>query len=133
MSTRCNVLVRYNEDQGRTYAHQYYHHTDGYPEGVGRVLDAYITAAQVSNGCADVIFKMLLASEGRFEDEGYRAGLHSDIEYLWYVDLTNYKLTYTRISAFDMCPFDEQKEAEYFKELETAKEGETEFKTEIVK
>ena len=137
MTTRCNVLVRYNNYRCENeIIRQYYHHTDGYPEGIGRVLDAFLTSAQVcgkNENNLDFIFKMLLTAEGHFEDEGYYKNLHSDIEYLWYVDLVNCKLTYTKVNTFSLCPFDDQKKAEYFRKLKNSAEGEIRFNTEIVK
>lgn len=138
MSTRSNILVRYNVG-GRGLeekVHQYYHHCDGYPEWMGVVLDSFITSAQVcgkSGETVDFVFKMLLNSEGHFEDEGYYKGLHSDIEYVWYVDLINFKLTYTEIKIYDLIPFDDPKADDLLKQLKSAEKGEIEFKTDIVK
>lgn len=134
MSTRCNVLVRYNNNSD--YMHQYYHHHDGYPEGVGAVLDAFITTAQVtakSKESIDLVFKMLLTAEGDFEDEGYNEGLHGDIEFLWFVDLTTFKLTYNKIDVPTFCPFDNDISNEEWEKLRNLKEGEIEFKTKIIK
>lgn len=134
MSTRCNILVKYNNDSD--YMHQYYHHHDGYPEGVGAVLDAFLTTAQVisqSQDSIDLVFKMLLTAEGRFEDEGFNQSLHSDIEYLWFVDLTDCRLTYNKIDVPALCPFCNDISDSEWKRLRSLKEGEIEFKTKIIK
>ena len=82
MSTRCNIIVR---DDKRSFI--LYHHCDGYPEGVG--LDLYNNFhTQVAEHKLDAvaIVNLLLKCE---EDRGYELTrtLHSDIEYLYEIDL----------------------------------------------
>lgn len=91
MSTRCNVLI------GR---HQFYHHWDGYPEGVGADLAYFIANVNAGylEGWSDTIDRLAEFVEkhgviGRLGscgggDRGYEAeqfGLHGDIEFLYIV------------------------------------------------
>lgn len=100
MSTRCNILIM---EEGSKQVSQYYHHCDGYPEGVGRELAAMALVTQVKTphkynwqlGCIfnqemlSWMFRNLLSNtdyeyEGRFAEVKY-CKLHGDIEYLYVV------------------------------------------------
>ena len=102
MSTRCNILIGNN---------QFYHHSNGYPEGVGQDLAYFL--ANVNDGKlgpwaknTDEIAKYITEHGGiigrlgmfnRGKDAGYEPennGLHSDIEFLYLVNgrQGNYKL-----------------------------------------
>lgn len=92
MSTRCNILVGH---------HQFYHHYDGYPEGVGRDLAYFLS--NINSGYLPQYGKdldgiaMLIRDNGipavlgneRGRDREYQEepfGLHGDIEYLYLID-----------------------------------------------
>ena len=95
MSTRSNIFVDFNGERK-----QFYHHHDGYVEGVGNDLlvrmEIAIARARnaISYSLKDDIsglrteraykeFLNLLEEEGSYESE--EIGLHGDIEYLYYV------------------------------------------------
>lgn len=116
MSTRANIVVTFNDKTIK----QYYHHCDGYPEYMGVLLYSFIETCgfiQLSTRCVDALFETLLKMEGHFEDEGEERNVHGDIEYLWFVDLVNYELTYTHRNY-----------GEDVKHLNEANEGETVFR-----
>ena len=93
MSTRCNILIGDS---------QFYHHHDGYPQGVGADLAYWLAdrRAKLANRSAEYCEKMLAGEladgiPGRLarttwgKDDGYESeaadGLHSDIEFLYIV------------------------------------------------
>ncbi len=96
MSTRCNVIVG---------SRQFYHHYDGYPDGVGKDLAYFL--ANVNAGTLDcyqipkdtdmladyIEDKGVVGILGKAQDYGYdkgyeaeRFGLHGDIEFLYLID-----------------------------------------------
>lgn len=97
MSTRCNIIVM-TEDK----IHQFYHHCDGYPEGVGLELVATAQVAELiteyhyanfnriySDKLSQNFFE-LLGKMNQYEDEGEiplitRSMIHGDIDYLYIV------------------------------------------------
>ena len=127
MSTRSNIFVDFNGERK-----QFYHHWDGYVEGVGKDLlvrmemaimrarkaisylagDNFIT----ERVCKE--FLNLLEEEGSYEPE--EIGLHGDIEYLYYVKFVSGKkdtVSYTKIKR------QKRDDKNYFQNLETAKCG----------
>ena len=98
MSTRCNIIVM---KEGKVI--QFYHHCDGYPEGVGMKLKELADVAElitpykyslafgrIYNECIWDCFLGLIkqaeqyANEGEIEKPDYDL-LHGDIEYLYLV------------------------------------------------
>lgn len=84
MSTRATILV--TDLSGKTT--QYYHHHDGYPEYMGKVLDSFCRETKNLN--------KLLETKKDFEVEK-KGFVHTDIEYCWYVKVTEkgFKVSYT--------------------------------------
>lgn len=90
MSTRCNVLTNFNGE-----IKQFYHHHDGYPEGVGRYLLSYcdIAIASMRHEHKSLYenfkhrFFELLEQDKNFELEKFdiNEGLHFDIQFLYFV------------------------------------------------
>ena len=99
MSTRANIVV-IKQDGDR---HQFYHHTDGYPNWMGKTLNSFLTSSYAIAGDdsdMETIFFKLLEMEGHFEEEKL-GRIHRDIEYLWVVNL-GYELdtiSYEALSA----------------------------------
>ena len=130
MSTRATILITYQA--GNTV--QLYHHCDGYPEYMGKLLDTFCnTAFFMKYGTGvDEAFYNLLKMEKHFEIE--KAGLrHADIEYCWYVKLTEdgYDISYTEINPKFEPIYEiendeerEQKYIELFDGILSAKSGE---------
>ena len=130
MSTRSNIFVDFNGERK-----QFYHHWDGYVEGVGKDLlvhmEMAITRARNaipyslkddSNGLrtekAYKEFLNLLEEEGSYESE--EIGLHGDIEYLYYVKFVSGEkdtVSYTKIN------WQKLEDKNYFQNLETAECG----------
>ena len=130
MSTRATILITYKA--GNTV--QLYHHCDGYPEYMGKLLDTFCNTAyfmRYGTG-VDEAFYNLLKMEKHFEFE--KAGLrHADIEYCWYVKLMEdgYDISYTEINPkfdqIDEIENDEEREQKYielFDEILSASSGE---------
>lgn len=109
MSTRCNILIGNN---------QFYHHWDGYPQGVGADL-AYFTA-NVNAGYLGAWGKNLdeiaryvsmkrgiigrLANTNGGTDNGYEPenpGLHGDIEFLYLMTGTEGKYRLYAVNVWD--------------------------------
>ena len=94
MSTRATIKLTYQA--GNTI--QLYHHSDGYPEYMGKLLESFCnTAFFMRYGMSvDTAMYNLLKMEKHFEFEkdGIR---HADIEYVWYVKLEKdgYEISYT--------------------------------------
>ena len=113
MSTRATILVTYKA--GNTI--QLYHHCDGYPEYMGRMLESFCNTSFYLSGDVDTNFYNLLKMEKHFENEtkGVR---HGDIEYCWYVTLSEdgYEVSYTELNPL----FDKIYEIENNKEYEKA-------------
>ena len=130
MSTRSNIFVDFNGERK-----QFYHHWDGYVEGVGKDLlvrmEMAITRARNaipyslkddSNGLrtekAYKEFLNLLEEEGSYESE--EIGLHGAIEYLYYVKFVSGEkdtVSYTKIN------WQKLEDKNYFQNLETAECG----------
>lgn len=130
MSTRATILLNYQA--GNTI--QLYHHCDGYPEYMGKLLENFCnTAFFMRYGTSvDTAMFNLLKMEKHFEFE--KMGVkHTDIEYIWYVKLTEdgYDISYTEINPkFDKIRDIEDDEVysskleELFTDVYTAKSGE---------
>lgn len=129
MSTRSNIFVDFNGERK-----QFYHHCDGYLDGVGK--DLLIRMEMAIKRARKAIpyslkddnsglrteraykeFFNLLEEEGSYKLE--EIGLHGDIEYLYYVEFSpkGNRVTYSRIE------WQKLKEENYRQNLETAKCG----------
>ena len=112
MSTRSNIFVDYNGERI-----QFYHHCDGYPEGVGKQLASFLeiatyTAKERTTAGVRKQFLELLKTD-RYEPE--EIGLHDDIEYLYFVkfiDNARDEITFTRTKPFDYEQIDRLEKAE---------------------
>ena len=130
MSTRATIKLTYQA--GNTI--QLYHHCDGYPEYMGKLLESFCNTAffmKYSAGIDTAMYNLLkMEKHFEFEDDKIR---HGDIEYIWYVKLEEdgYEITYTEINP----KFDElmkiqnqdeyeQKEKELMEKLYTSTKGE---------
>ena len=97
MSTRATILLNYKA--GNTI--QLYHHCDGYPEYMGKLLETFCNTAYFMRfgSSVDTAMYNLLKMEKHFEFEkmGVR---HGDIEYIWYVTLTEdgFDVSYTELN-----------------------------------
>lgn len=101
MSTRATIIVENSKNERK----QYYHHTDGYPEYMGCCLGSFLgTAECLFSTCEEVEkkFLSLLEEEGHFELEEL-GDVHIDIEYIWYVKLSERgesdTVSYTEINS----------------------------------
>ena len=91
MSTRCNIIVK-DETGNRIYL---YHHSDGYPEGVGTDLAHWAKTRNWGKYCnsahhiATALLKGLPSPFYGYEDRDYEltSGLHGDIDYFYIVNL----------------------------------------------
>lgn len=129
MSTRSNIFVDFNGERK-----QFYHHWDGYVEGVGNDLlvrmEMAITRARnaipyslkgdtfsLRTERAYKEFLNLLEEEGSYELE--EIGLHGDIEYLYYVEFSpkGNRVTYSKIE------WQKLDDKNYRQNLETAECG----------
>lgn len=99
MSTRSNILIIEKDSDNKFVATQYYHHCDGYLEGVGEELRLYAVTgvgfSAISNEELDVNIKKLLSEDSQYEQEdnydfSEKDGIHGDIEYLYVLDVANY-------------------------------------------
>ena len=97
MSTRATILLTYKA--GNTI--QLYHHCDGYPEYMGKLLESFCSTAyfmRYGNNVDEVMYKLLkMEKHFEFEDTGIR---HTDIEYVWYVKLEEdgFEVSYTEVN-----------------------------------
>lgn len=87
MSTRCNIIVCCND--GTT--HQFYHHCDGYPEGVGvELCDAFSDAMKSREGDEAIdhmsVMQKLSEDNRSYEYEGEVMSPHGDIEFLYTIE-----------------------------------------------
>lgn len=93
MSTRATILIR---QESRNAHFRIYHHTDGYPDGIGadikRVLD------KTNSWCACCIANDMLKGLNGF-DEHYELTFcqHGDEEYAYLIDCDNKQLTCYKI------------------------------------
>lgn len=93
MSTRASIIIK---REGETVA-QLYHHFDGYELGVWKTLHTVFNKYDETKriGYKDLIpllYKLEILQEGRELEPKERN--HSDIEYLYFVDLETSKITY---------------------------------------
>lgn len=91
MSTRCNVIIK--EDDNKFF--QLYHHHDGYPDGVGTDLEDYIKLMDkdcLSNGEKFVNFLCDPLRQDEYEFEGTSINPHDDIEFLYFIDLQKHEI-----------------------------------------
>ena len=129
MSTRSNIFVDFNGERK-----QFYHHCDGYLDGVGKDLLVRMAMAikrakkafpyslkDDNSGLrterAYKEFLNLLEEEGSYESE--ELGLHGDIAYLYYVEFSpkGNRVTYSKTE------WSKLKKENYRQNLETAKCG----------
>lgn len=124
MSTRTNIFVDYEGERI-----QYYHHHDGYPEGVGKMLASYLDIAtyiapeRTTAGVRKQFLELLKLDKG-FERE--EIGLHGDIEYLYFVKfIDNEKdvITFTKLKW--------ENKSEQLSKLERAEQGDQELKLKL--
>ena len=128
MSTLSNIFVDFNGERK-----QFYHHCDGYVEGVGKDLvvrmkmaseraskaNSYLAGDNFRTERVYKEFLNLLEEEGSYESE--EIGLYANIEYLYYVKFVSgekYTISYTKIT------WNELKKENYRQKLETAECGE---------
>ncbi len=102
MSTRSNIIINFKN----IVWSQFYHHCDGYPEGVGRMLSIATWYTRFHLGYIadeteyplklyEALKKALPEVHQEFEfemeylpyDEAFKHSLHGDIEYLYVVDI----------------------------------------------
>lgn len=114
MSTRATIKLTYQA--GNTI--QLYHHCDGYPEYMGKLLENFCNTAffmRYGTGVDNAMYNLLkMEKHFEIEKEGTR---HADIEYIWYVKLEKdgYDISYTEINH----QFDKLEEIEDDTEYET--------------
>jgi len=86
MSTRCNIIIEDNEFNRI----QFYHHCDGYPEGVGAHLKKLASNYKGEHSVAAFADALEASEEKGKYNNGFEredCGLHGDIEYLYIVAL----------------------------------------------
>ena len=98
MSTRSEIIIKdywTSEATGKHYTKKVklYHHSDGYPEGVGKDLMEFIypmLTRSNSSDCNSVANKLLKWKD----DNGYELTVyvHSDIEYMYVIDIPMKKI-----------------------------------------
>lgn len=97
MSTRATIKLTYQA--GNTI--QLYHHCDGYPEYMGKLLESFCNTAffmRYGTGVDTAMYNLLKMEKNfEFEKDGIR---HGDIEYIWYVNLEKdgYEISYTELN-----------------------------------
>ena len=97
MSTRATIKLTYQA--GNTI--QLYHHCDGYPEYMGKLLESFCNTAffmRYGTSVDTAMYNLLkMEKHFEFEDTGLR---HSDIEYVWYVKLEEdgFEVSYTEVT-----------------------------------
>ena len=85
MATRCNIILRRENEP----MYQLYHHYDGYTDGVGNELLDILQTESLEN-TPNVIDCIRQYNGYEFEGiNGEECRLHWDIEYLYVIDLTN--------------------------------------------
>ena len=101
MSTRSNILIikKENETSDNFVVTQYYHHCDGYLEGVGEEIRLFaVTALGLSTITKEALSESLgkiMSSDSSYEqEEDFSPSdfdeIHGDIEYLYILDLAKY-------------------------------------------
>lgn len=116
MSTRANIFVDYLGERK-----QFYHHYDGYPDGVGSELVEYLTKAQEGTTETEKVFSnfmKIIKSDELYEEED-EVNIHGDIEYLYYVHIgeDGNSISYTNLNTLS--------NEFQVKQLEEAKFGKT--------
>ena len=88
MSTRAHIIVKDANEK-----HYLYHHSDGYPKGVGAKLRNIFKNLNDEEifYTADDFCKWISGCDNEYEYEDY--GLHGDEEYVYVVDFANNKYT----------------------------------------
>ena len=82
MSTRCHIIIKKNNDEAFVYRHH-----DGYPDGAGEDLQAFINNNKdnIDNwSCNDFAAKL---SKWDYEFEFENRGIHGDEDYIYIIDL----------------------------------------------
>lgn len=128
MSTRATIIVTY--DAGNSI--QLYHHSDGYPEYMGEMLASFMNAVSFISDSDKAMYDLLKAEKHfEFEKKGVR---HTDIEYIWYVNMPDGTVSYTEMdnvfdSIVDIKDDDEyyDKWAKIFNELLNSKNGKIKY------
>ena len=117
MSTRATIKLTYQA--GNTI--QLYHHCDGYPEYMGKLLENFCNTAffmRYGTGVDSAMYNLLkMEKHFEFEKDGIR---HTDIEYIWYVKLEKdgYEISYTEINPkFDKL-FEIENQDEYTEKVD---------------
>lgn len=109
MSTRSNILIIKKDSDNKFVVTQYYHHCDGYLEGVGEELRLYAVTgvgfSAISNEELDVNIKKLLSENSQYKQEdnydfSEKDGIHGDIEYLYVLDVANYSCNNNIVSLY---------------------------------
>ncbi len=88
MSTRATILIK-----GGQEAYRIYHHSDGYPEGVGKDLKEYLGNKGDNKWWPNIIANEII--KGKVAgDENYELApcQHGDEEYAYLIDCTDRKL-----------------------------------------
>lgn len=90
MATRANIVIKAGKK--KIYL---YHHYDGYPEGIGKDLQAFIEK-QNGNFEPNELQKKILDGEVNGKDDKYEEtdGIHSDVEYIYTIDADKGELSY---------------------------------------
>lgn len=91
MNTRCNVIIK--KDDNKFF--QLYHHHNGFPDGVGVDLEEYIKQMNkdcLSDGEKFVNFLCDPLHQDEYEFEGTKIDLHNDIDFLYFIDLQKHKI-----------------------------------------
>lgn len=91
MSTRASIIVC-DQTGKRLYI---YHHTDGYPDGVGQdlkdFLETYTKASDSTWDCYDITMKILALGE----DYENATSIHGDVEYKYIISTDRAAITLT--------------------------------------
>ena len=99
MSTRSNILIIKKDSDNNFFVTQYYHHYDGYLEGVGEELRLYaitgVGVSAISNEALEVSIEKILSEDPEYDrEDSYNFSeedeLHGDIEYLYILDVAKY-------------------------------------------
>ena len=100
MSTRAEILIQ--GSNGYNYDYKLYHHTDGYPEYLGKFLmDKIHPLLMKSNNYKTCDIANALLKDEEDKDFELTSGLHPDIEYQYIINIpkktiTGYKCHYER-------------------------------------
>ena len=100
MSTRAEILIQ--ENSGYNYDYKLYHHTDGYPDYLGKFLmDKIYPFLMKSNYYKACDLANALLKDKEDEDFELTTGFHPDIEYQYIINIpkktiTGYKCHYEK-------------------------------------